>query len=282
MDLSLQDKLLYITARITAFSSNQVSRGTGFLFAYSVDSDNSLPVLITNKHVIVGFDRLEIVFSYFEEGDIIRRKSFTATIDNYQGMVIPHPNTKIDLCGIAIGSALNVMRQKEPSFNPVWVGEDLIPSIEVLAHLNPIEDVTMIGYPAGLYDHANESPLIRRGITSTPVFYDFNGAPEFLVDMSCVPGSSGSPVFLLNQGAYAVREGGIALGNRLLFLGVQHAGPTYEMSGRFKAVNTTEVPIEPVVPSFINLGYVIKSSAILEMKDRFIAAISEGRVPRFA
>lgn len=39
-------------------------------------------------------------------------------------------------------------------------------------------------------------PLIRQGVISTSLFYNFNSKPEFLIDCYNFVGSSGSPIFV--------------------------------------------------------------------------------------
>jgi len=53
----------------------------------------------------------------------------------------------------------------------------------------------MAGYPNGVSDEVNNLPVVRKGITATPMFADYNGKPEFLIDCAIYEGSSGSPIF---------------------------------------------------------------------------------------
>ena len=66
---------------------------------------------------------------------------------------------------------------------------------EELEQLEAIEEVVLIGYPAGIRDPAHLTPIARKGITATPPAWDYGGRPTFLVDASVFHGSSGSPVF---------------------------------------------------------------------------------------
>ena len=72
----------------------------------------------------------------------------------------------------------------------------MIPSSTDLEGLAAIEDVIMIGYPIGLLDSHNNLPVARKGITATDPVKDYEGRKEFMIDLACFPGSSGSPVFL--------------------------------------------------------------------------------------
>ena len=114
--------------------------------------------------------------------------------------------------------------------------------------MSAIEDLTFIGYPNGLYDQINHNPIIRKGITATPIWNNFKGKPDFLIDGGVYPGSSGSPVFIYNQGSYATSEG-IVIGTRLHFVGV-----LYETSINIANNQTT----------FLNLGIAINSMVIYD------------------
>ncbi|MFR3321383.1 MAG: hypothetical protein ACLTSZ_09905 [Lachnospiraceae bacterium] len=83
---------------------------------------------------------------------------------------------------------------------------------EQIEYFAAIEDITFIGYPSGLYDSVNKLPIIRQGITATPIWNQFNGENVFLIDAGVFPGSSGSPVFIYNHGSYPTKDG-IAIGD---------------------------------------------------------------------
>jgi len=123
----------------------------------------------------------------------------------------------------------------------------------VVADLAALEEVTFIGYPSGLYDEHNVTPITRKGITATPPWNDFQGQPAFLIDAGVFPGSSGSLVFIFNQGAYATR-GGLTLGSRLLFMGVLT-----------EAILRTEKDVPPV---FLGIGRVTKASRLRQFAEQ--------------
>lgn len=58
----------------------------------------------------------------------------------------------------------------------------------------------MLGYPIGLADARNNYPIFRKGYTAAHPAVDFNEDGIGLVDMACFPGSSGSPIYILNEG----------------------------------------------------------------------------------
>ena len=90
----------------------------------------------------------------------------------------------------------------------------------------------MLGFPNGLTDQSSRLPLTRRGITATPLNRRFNGGREFLVDIACYPGSSGSPVFIFDRSSYFDRTTmTFKIGQRLLLVGILFAGPTINQAG---------------------------------------------------
>src|ERR1700736_1715142 len=92
----------------------------------------------------------------------------------------------------------------------------------------------MVGYPNGLWDEANNYPLIRRGITASHPAVDFQikGVATTVIDAACFPGSSGSPVILHNTGTYSDKKGNTVIGSRTMLLGVLFSGPTIQADGK--------------------------------------------------
>lgn len=221
MDLKdISTQLLYTTVPIWVRKQNGVqTMGTGFIYSVPVpdEAERTVPILVTNLHVVSQGQSALI--------EMVERTGDGPKLGNRIRIEVPpvelgrHVDEAHDLAGIPLGGILN---QLEEAGRPAFfrsVTPELVPSQEVIDDLAAMEDVTFIGYPSGLYDEHNVTPLIRRGITATPPWNDFAGQPTFLIDAGVFPGSSGSPVFIFNQGAYAVRQG-LTIGNRLLFMGV--------------------------------------------------------------
>jgi hypothetical protein len=141
------------------------------------------------------------------------------------------------------------------SINLELNAKDWIKYYDETLDLAALEEVVFIGYPSGIFDAYNLSPLIRRGITSTPVWRNYEGKPRFVIDAGVLPGSSGSLVFILNQGSYATKEG-INLGSRLYFLGVIATSFIRQEVGQ---QNT-----------YLGLGEVIKSNKIKEFIEQIL------------
>ena len=133
----------------------------------------------------------------------------------------------------------------------------MIPSQAQLEELNAAEDILMVGYPNGLWDAKNNYPLMRRGITASHpgVDFDVNGIGTCVVDVACFPGSSGSPVFVYNNGTIIDKSGNVSIASRIFFLGVLYAGPVYQTDGNIviKEIPTANIPLAEV-NLMLNLG----------------------------
>jgi hypothetical protein len=93
---------------------------------------------------------------------------------------------------------------------------------EQVSDLDAVEEVMFFGYPDALYNPVNLTPILRRGSTATPLQLNYGGEPEFLIDASVFPGSSGSPVFIANFATYMNgRTGEVKVGgSRTMILGI--------------------------------------------------------------
>ena len=169
----------------------------------------------------------------------------------------------MDLCAILIGGILNSLSSK--LYFKSFSEENIISEEYIHNSISNIEDVTLIGYPDGIADNYNNLPVVRRGITATSIKYDFDNKKEFLIDSAIFPGSSGSPVFIYNQGSYSIGNT-LYAGDRMLLIGVVYATYQHEINGNLEAVeipSSNRIISKSVVPN--NLGIVIKAKRILEL-----------------
>ena len=111
------------------------------------------------------------------------------------------------------------------------------------------------------------------GVTATPPVLDYCGNPAFLIDASVFPGSSGSPVLIVNSGSYASKDGALVVGGRILFLGVLSAVFTRQEKGQIEIedIPTSQTPVA-YVDQMIDLGYVFKARVVQEAVDQLLGA----------
>ena len=270
MEPSIMELLCSSTVRIeTRDISNNCYFGTGFFFNLSVDG-NVVPLIITNKHVVKGMDRGYFVLTEQDKnGNPMYKQHFTVVIEhNFEKHWIMHPDPNIDLCVMPINPILELgNKQYGKVFFHRAFDNSLIPVDEKLSEIDIAEEVFMIGYPNGLWDSVNNMPIIRRGTMATNISLNHNGKREFVIDAACFPGSSGSPVVLVNKNGYTDKQGNVKLGKRrLMLLGVLYAGPHLTVTGEIEIVTVPNLQQKPLAVSHIpsNLGYIIKSDAILD------------------
>ena len=252
----LSTQLLYTTVPIYAQNRDGTfSSGTGFIFSVTEKENLSIPLLITNYHVLEncanGFFELHI-----SENGEPSKKSFRVQFD--EGIIKGNKLGELDLIAIPLAGTLNQFQANGISLFFRTVDPHLIPPDNEWNELAAIEDIIFIGYPSGLYDNTNKTPLARRGITATPIWNDFKGNESFLVDAGVFPGSSGSPVFIYNRGTYPTKDG-ISVGNRIMFVGI--------MSQTLKEKNGLN--------DYLNLGVVINSKAFYNELNAFLKKLKE-------
>ncbi|WP_271766275.1 S1 family peptidase [Aquimarina algiphila] len=267
MDLS--EKLLYFTTRIeSTFPDGASFYGTGFF--YEIEVDNGIvPGIVTNRHVFENEENGEIAINA-EFRINLRKKDknepeigkFKAlNYPNLSGNIIFHPNPTIDLAFIPTGPILTKLLETDDLPFYMTFGAESILTEEEINSLSAIEDIYMIGYPSGIFDEFNNLPIIRKGTTATPIYIDYDGDKEFLIDTTVFEGSSGSPVLIYHNGNF----GGIQASEKLIFLGVLYSGYDETMEGEIikkkkkpkkeiKLIARTDIPL--------NLGIVIKASLI--------------------
>jgi len=271
MSFTSAEKMTYSTLPILTFdgAGNPQSTATGFVFCFLHDPQASFgfPALVTNRHVFENAASVQVIFTLEKEPGVPDIGRMTV-VSISAADVLYHPRPDIDLAILPLGSVIDSLKKSEKSVFFSYVDSSLIPTWEAWKALNAIERVVMAGYPKGLRDEVNNQPIVRSGITATHPALDFNGMPEFLVDMPCFEGCSGSPVFIMEEGFIAdPRTGSVMVGgNRIFFLGIQRAIPEGYSVGKldvFPSVNPA-LSIRPVTQLYLNLGVIIKSSALLD------------------
>ena len=253
------EQLTYCTTKITSiYEDGKVATGTGFFMDFNINEEERTcqSVIITNKHVVNGAKT--IIYSVCR-GDLnnnpLDQEKFTITMNSFN--IINHPDNLVDLCAISIATAESQTKSNDIHLYRGKFGTDLIITDKEINECATMEDIIMVGYPNGLEDNYNNKPIIRRGVTSTHMKFNYNGKKEFLIAMACFPGSSGSPVFFCNDGYYATNKG-LTVGSRVKLLGVLYAGPQHTGIGNivFENISTNPKAIFNI-PN--NLGLVIKA-----------------------
>lgn len=268
-ELTIYEQLCFCTTRIETEDANgNKYSGSGFFFNLKV-GDKTVPLLITNKHVVKGMQKGKFRFTTADENELPNyKKHFTIEYsDNFESMWIMHPSSEVDLCVLPTNPLLEAAANSGKKLFYRSLDNSLIPNDKQKVTLDAVEEITMVGYPNGLWDNVNNMPIIRKGITATNYNIDYNGKKEFLIDAACFPGSSGSPVLICNVGGYRDKQGNLNWGSsRVYLLGILYAGPQLTVTGDIQVITIPTAQQKAMSVSHIpnNLGYIIKSERILD------------------
>lgn len=245
--------------------------GTGFFFSFLAPGGLSYNVIVTNKHVIKDAVRGTLYFKLSNAaGYATFGKTQAITINDFSSRWISHPDTTVDLAIMMLKPVEDEVRLiKHVDLYTLGFNESMLPNDSMLKDINAIEDILMIGYPYGLRDTINDLPIVRKGTTATPVYLDYMGKKQFLIDMPVFGGSSGSPILIYNHSIWTPRHGRAMSGTRLILTGINVATFLRDFSGTIYpkvSQNITDSLMSQTTIPLYNLGIIIKSQRLLEFK----------------
>jgi hypothetical protein len=199
---TLFDQLFFITVYLKGHAANGDSwTGTGFVYRVPIeDEEGDALFLVTNKHVALDADRVQVRFISGSDADFTApRLGSCETIVLSRNFFYGHPDDDIDVCVAPISQPVRELHAEGRFvYFKTIVDTTAFDALDDGA-VNAIEAVTFVGYPDGLFDSHSYLPIARHGYTATPPAVDYEGKPQFLIDASVFPGSSGSPVVIAEQ-----------------------------------------------------------------------------------
>ena len=269
-------------------SPNKGDVGIGFVFAYeseAIGEGRAAFFLVTNKHVVEGVEQGSLIFiEKGANGDPALGQGVEIPILQFSDHWHGHPDDDIDISVMYLRPLID---HREEIDGPT-VGERTVvtpirtahaATSERVGNLDALEEVFFIGYPAGLFDSTNLTPILRRGITATPVHIDYEGKPVFLIDAAVFPGSSGSPVLAASTTIRSDDHGNFTMiGSRMLFLGVIAEYLNLEEEGvvEWEPVPTAKIAPTHIISLALNLGVVYKSSTVVETIEDWLRKYGAG------
>lgn len=252
---SMCERLYFYTVRIeTTSTDGKRGMGTGF----GVERDDGHLYIVTNRHVVENWKIGTIFFIPCDSNDANRGQPILGTtipiqLDDFASRWFFHPTE--DLAILPIKEIEHEFKKLRVMPFQHFIGKELIATEETYKEFDAVEDIVFVGYPDGLYDRVNQTPIVRHGKTATPPQLNYSGLPRFLIDGSVFRGSSGSPVLYCKNGGFDSKRKTNFVGERASLFGI------------ITAVHTSDKQNSrgPQTEQFLDLGVVIKATAIREL-----------------
>ena len=175
-------RTLFTTVRLeTRAEGKFLPVGTSFLFRSTTAQGGTL-YIVTNKHIV---ERWKSLYAVMHRGGSINGPSLGRYVRvdlSTVGTTWSHHDMGVDVSVMPYQPAIDVLKalNRDP-FYMFW-DESMLPGSYVLDNLDVVETVRFIGYPGGIYDSFTQLPIVRQGITATPLWVDYEGKQAFLID----------------------------------------------------------------------------------------------------
>lgn len=271
---SITKKLLFNTIRVdTVLEDGSEGSGTAFVVSHA-HARGSYTFIVTNRHLVDGVRRGGLVFTQKRNGQPAFGERFQLNIEDFPHAWFPHPDPEIDLAIIPIRPLEQAARDQGVELYYHVIDSRQAPDAATLRAMDALEEVLFVGYPNGVWDQVNLMPILRRGTTATPIALDFEGRPEFLIDAAVYPGSSGSPVFIVQNDTLRPNQN---VGRKFIFAGVIAAVFFREEANHLVAAPVPANNNSAMVmgSEMIDLGLVIKAQAVLDVINAYLGKWAE-------
>jgi hypothetical protein len=236
------------------------SIGTGFFFKFSVGKDSILSI-VTTLHLIKDCKEGILKFNSGQNGKTKYGDIISVHIKNFAKLWITHPTEDVAILPL-LPILENTFLETKKMIGFKYFDNALVPTSLQLDSLSAIQQVIMIGYPKGFSDTVNNIPIVRTGLTATPIFLDYNKKRRFLVDIQTYSGSSGSPIILFDQGIIT-KGGSITLGSEVLLLGIAIESQEYTAKGKTISKDPKKV-MDTQTPLPFGIAIAIKAGVLLD------------------
>jgi hypothetical protein len=201
-------ELFSITARVVAVGPDDAEQtGTAFLVSREFRT-----FLVTARHLVEGCTAL------IAQLPPAQGASGTASPCGPVVVAVPlddvryHPCSAVDLAAVPFDAALDEIGSRSSVL--AWPAN--LTATEKDEEGLGIAPLIYVGYPYGYSGQTqlrerSATPVARQAMIASPVDVDYDGLPTFLIDGHVAPGSSGSPVFLVNRDGSLPRSAGAVL-----------------------------------------------------------------------
>jgi hypothetical protein len=261
------ENMSHNTIRIKVkYDDGESGVSTGFFYSFEGNNKEFVPAIVTNKHVLENAEYLECSFNPTGKDNRVNLKDNKfemSIVDLKNNCWYSHPNPSIDLAFIPLAKVIAKLNSEQKFPYMLFFARQLLPKPGEWLTLTALEQIIVVGYPAGVWDSKNNLPILIRGTTATHPKIDYEDRPEFLVSAPVYLGSSGSPVFLYDSKDVFLGQD-LNLGkHRPRLVGILSQVFHQEQQGEM--VSTPIATVKKNIPFFRipnNLGIVIKSTEL--------------------
>ena len=267
---TVSEQLFFSTVRIEAEKINSkgeptIDVSTGFIVSYSPNKGERADFLVTSRHSVENSFRGRFFFIRKREGKPSLGETYNIVVDNFGKRWFMPEDPTVDIAVMPLAGVIRELAKRSWEVYYRGVSPEMSLGSGNEGDVDAIEEILLIGYPSGIFDVKNFTPVARRGITATPLSIDYAGKPQFLIDASVFPGSSGSPVFLVDKGMYSDREGRVKIGNRIIFLGMVSSLAMRKEVSHIEIEGVSEVLPVISTSQMMDIGVVYKASAVFDV-----------------
>lgn len=177
--------LIHTVTLVKARNDKFINTGTAFF----VKKDDQ-HYLFSNRHIFETCHTFSFSIPFMGDNNQYQ-------IENTEIEISPTCHPEYDLAAIGINDVVSKMAEKgERKYSIKFIEYNDILSEDKIHLLSDIEHVYLIGYPHGLKGDSLGIPIVKHGITSTSILHNYKRKEEFITDIYCDKGSSGSPIFI--------------------------------------------------------------------------------------
>lgn len=170
--------------------------GTAFFVKYLDNNNVENYMLVSNRHIFYGNKNFEFSIP------VIDKKTNCHILITCSMKIEPYCDTQYDIAAIGINDVFKSFDPNKYCHNIIFIGKEDMLDNEMIEKSSTIESVLMLGYPHALIGDSQLCPIVKSGITATPLTRNYNGKKDFLTDILSYEGSSGSPIFVSRDSCY--------------------------------------------------------------------------------
>lgn len=237
--LRLSELIMFSTVQLRYTYDGYNYTGTASIINLVRNRKDEYPILVTNRHVAENAHNLEfILHAGDKKRNPISGKTHICSL-NYSPneLWMYHPDIDVDLAIMPFGELLNTLLRDGKRAYYTGIDVSCIPSDTEWRSYHTVEDILVVGYPNGIIDSENNLPIFLKGNTATHPNIDYDGKKEFLVNANAYPGSSGSPIFLLDENFISKSRIYAKKYKKIKLLGILYGGYEYTLEPKLVKKN---------------------------------------------